>query len=748
MNKIKILLLSQFFLCGIFIIFLFNNNTFMKSFILSPTGKNNENSFGSNIYISSIKINNEPIDLKELIKDSNWIVENELIVYNKNIKDNLDINLDSKIIKTLNITFIKNIGSGIVDLNKGTKVETLDLYENNDWYEFHWKFCNFYYYGFVLISILSVINLFFLYYTCIKNHFCLNFKRILNTVSAFDIGFFLLVIITNSIIISTILLFFKFSIHYYNFILAFFLTGLLYYFKTKDIGKVLFVSIINIVIMVLSTIIISSVFSAGWDGETYHKPAVAMLNDGWNPIYTSIDQYVDSSNNWQLTNNSQLIWSDAYPKASWLFAACIYNLTKNIESGKVTTLLFMIITFLLFYDYLQKKVKKGISLCISILVALNPIALNQVTQYYLDGILALTLCLLLLSLVILFDKKHEYKQKNIYFLIFYLIIWGCNLKFSGLYFTALYCVVGFILLCIQKKSFKASKKDFLFFCGSAIIAICIIGFAPYITNFIRYGNPFYGFLNFNQKSTLADTLASGIPAFSGLSNLKQFILSIFSKTTNDLNNMDALSEIIKPPFTFNMNELLAYNDPDIRLGGFGCLYSGIIALSILLAAYLACRYFLYYKKKLNYFSKVIIIFLFVVLLSSSILPGAYQARYIGQIYLIPVTLFCLFASEKYTTINRVFQYSFISLFLLLSIINIFPYSLILKNKVIESKNTVSALSSLSNAETVQIKLIRDDFSGLLFNLKDYHVNFIILPPDTTISGEFKATYYNWINYIP
>jgi hypothetical protein len=82
-------------------------------------------------------------------------------------------------------------------------------------------------------------------------------------------------------------------------------------------------------------------------------------------------------------------WLDHYPKAPWIFGAVIYNLTGNIETGKVMHFMLMLAVFLSTYSFISSiPLHPWLCLLISGLLAVNPVSLSQSLSYYIDGLVS------------------------------------------------------------------------------------------------------------------------------------------------------------------------------------------------------------------------------------------------------------------------------------------------------------------------------------------------------------------------
>ena len=324
--------------------------------------------------------------------------------------------------------------------------------------------------------------------------------------------------------------------------------------------------------VIIFTILFSmNTYDFTWDGNAYHKQAVGLLNDGWNPIYYISSNYNEVVKSSQLGSSGALFWAEVYPKASWYFAAAIYSLIGNIEAGKCYTLLFAFVTFGISYNFFSKLYEnKYLLIFLAILSAFNPVVCAQFQSYYLDGIVSAILTLLIMLFL---EEINSYSIVNHKMEFISLIIWGCNLKFSVILFVVTYCFI-FILYrsCVRK---KIDWKNIFFLSGTGLCSAFIIGCSPYLTNLKRYGNMFYGFVGMIDDKQMAKEFG-----VESLSHTGRFFASLFGKMSHG--SITSLKDLLKIPFTIHKGELAMYSIVDTRVGGFGVFFSGLFVVSILI----------------------------------------------------------------------------------------------------------------------------------------------------------------------
>ena len=142
----------------------------------------------------------------------------------------------------------------------------------------------------------------------------------------------------------------------------------------------------------------SLTFDRSSDGNTYHKDAIGVLKEGFNPVYEESYNFIkkrDKATN--LTDYS--IWTDHYAKANWQMAANFYSLTNNIESGKAMNFISLYIVFGILFTYLLEIFTLKKALAISLLTVINPITASQMLTYYNDQLVCLYLFLGIFCLI-------------------------------------------------------------------------------------------------------------------------------------------------------------------------------------------------------------------------------------------------------------------------------------------------------------------------------------------------------------
>ena len=548
----------------------------------------------------------------------------------------------------------------------------------------------------------------------------------------------MLLVFMLGIILTTVGLFaIGVSVSYINFLVP---IMLMVYFRHKFLGgKNYFLQdcIVSLALLAFFILFSGSVYDHTWDGAAYHKTAVGLLKEGWNPFYLSAESYNLITHSIEPARNNPILWAEAYPKATWYFASTVYYLTGNIECGKSYTLIFAFITFGTCMDYFTKKTGKKRAYILSLTAALNPIVLDQFQTYYLDGAVACILTMLAIKFLELLEgvEPEELLQKNIS--TFILIVWGCNLKFNIALYIATICAVYCICLSLKNKKIQIRSTLLLVLEGGFSIFVMVA--APYITNLKRHGTLFYGLKGMlngggGQKSF-------GIP---DLNNVERFWVSVFGRTSHG--QYASLQEVLKIPFTFKKEELIYYSIPDARIGAMGVLFSGLFLIAtIIFVAVLVKKI----KNRAYTISFLYTMMLCIInILEYCFVPWTSQLRYIPHLYLIVVlAMYYVVSFDRSAVLGKILYCVYGALILA----NLFPWSTLAVQRVNAGIKTTATLKYMgercqTDDITYQVAFYCDDFTGMVYNLKDYDINFVYTDIADINQEEFHITFSDWLYY--
>ena len=400
--------------------------------------------------------------------------------------------------------------------------------------------------------------------------------------------------------------------------------------KEKNSIKV-FSIVISILVVLLSVNINGKYYDIQWDSNQYHKDAIGALKSGWNPVYDNyIDFYRDSSYRdmdiiGDKVQTSHGLWQTYYAKGAWYVDANFYYVLNDIESAKVFNILSLYICLILSFDFLVSITdRKVLSIILAIIYSLSPVVIVELFNCYNDGALSS----ILLCLIIEFIQFIRLNEKKYLVTFFSLMIVCCNIKFTGLAYAGVICVPLYLLyLYKNKQNLKKVIKPTVIMALSVIVSVVVAGFQPYVTNLIEKGNPLYPLAGKDKVDIISYNQP---PLYNDLGTLQKFNWSIFSKTAN-INQISKKPLELKFPLFVYDEELTALQKNDLRIGGFGPLFSGIFVLSLVIIV-VSFALDLYNKKYdiVMYGIPLMVSFLLLIF----IISDSWWARYTPYVYYI------------------------------------------------------------------------------------------------------------------
>lgn len=493
---------------------------------------------------------------------------------------------------------------------------------------------------------------------------------------------------------------------------------LLAQFYDGDINKTIVYEIIASAILLTGFIYFSGrIFDTTWDGNTYHKMAVGLMRYKWNPLRELPGGDVTQ----RIIGTTEMfdisLYTEAYTKGTEIFGASIYAMTDNIECGKAYTLLSMFCAFGITYHILQSK-KKGtfMSLLFAVVVAMNPIAVQQIDSFYVDGFLHLMLYILILSLIQAADKEPVCSAGISGSLVASSMIILSNTKFTGLLYGGIYCIAYYIYGCIKRIRdkqagwFKRCLKIGLLFACLAGVCIFWAGNSSYLTNIIRHKTIGYPLTGKNGY-----TFESSISPFPEKNHIKNLLIAIYCRMDN-FTYASGQKPILKIPFSiyWNDTEKLYLKSVDCLLSGFGIWFSaaftiGIISIVIKLVKMKKDKKFWFWLMNL-----------LIIAVICGIISESWYAKYSPHVYFIPlIGLYFILDSNrtyiaKYAGVFVSFVFLFNGLLFLWFVPEEIRQSKVLYNNIISMKQYETVLFDYNSIGA---------YPGICFNLLDQNVHY-------------------------
>ncbi len=350
--------------------------------------------------------------------------------------------------------------------------------------------------------------------------------------------------------------------------------------RQKGQGLLLFACCFGLLLL-LSVLL----FDMTCDGTSYHKQAIGAMAEGWNPVYESLDAYLQRAG-FAGKVPGYAIWADHYAKAAWMYAAAIYKVTGNVESGKLLSAQLMLALFGILLHYLRQKhcFTRRQAFWIAGVTVCNPITLPQLFSFYNDGVLAAALFLLITALVTLTDRAYHAPRVWRWIAAVCGILLCSGVKFTGLGYAGVFSVLFYGLLVLRAERGKRMHTAVRMLCGFAAVffsAVLIWGSSSYLRNTIDHGHPFYPLAGEGKADIISNNESAG---FAKSSTAEKLFRATFSRSENIM-RPSGKEPALKLPFTVYPSEFMVSAIIDTRIGGFGPLFSGLLLISLGLLAW-------------------------------------------------------------------------------------------------------------------------------------------------------------------
>ena len=359
-----------------------------------------------------------------------------------------------------------------------------------------------------------------------------------------------------------------------------------------------------------------------YDGMNVRIEPVIALSAGWNPVKDPGGATLP-----ELAKNHPFLEGSAGAAAGYqytlgsILSSNLANWTGNLNAGKAVTPLLVLASFGLAYGALTSlSLSRGWSLTLSLMAALNPVAIYQSSSFYVDGHTACLFTAMIFGALRLLVAPLD-ATGVVALVVSFLGLSAA--KTSGIFYGVIIDVV--FLVFYAATHLKKLKPILIFLLVSMLITW------PAGMLFRKFG----GFPSFSaaylQQATGSGPGygvgggASEVQALLKVDKLQGFVMSYFAPTEIVADRVKA-----KPLFWLTRPELSVFEDltPDARAGGFGPLYGTVLVLSLLATGTL----FFWRGPPLA------TLFPIVPVVISLALTQAWWARWAPQGWLLPICL--------------------------------------------------------------------------------------------------------------
>lgn len=394
-----------------------------------------------------------------------------------------------------------------------------------------------------------------------------------------------------------------------------------------------FAPLVTIALGILAVLASLIVHDTSMDGQHYHFQAFYALAKGWNPIHGNAPPPV--------IGDPITLWAIHYPRAGWLFSANLLSAGFPLAVAKSLNFLALFASAALIGGM---AFRMGFSRLMAILLAavaiLNPVVLSQLFTSMNDGLFGHCMIVFAISVA----GWIHYGDRRLLLVGIAAMMLALNLKFSA--------IPIFVMLCAAAcaGAFIARGQQTAILTGaallsSAFVAIILLGWSPYMQNYLEHGHVFHPIMGeqaVNIMTGEGPALDNTPDVLTDKSGVERFFFSLFSETHSGFYTLPEL----KIPFTISPAELRASGGVDIRLGGFGPFFSGILILAVIGVLALVMR-----PARRNPATVGLLFAATVFIVSVLIMPQNWWARYVPQFWFVPA----LIAAASLTTNKRALQ---------------------------------------------------------------------------------------------
>lgn len=356
---------------------------------------------------------------------------------------------------------------------------------------------------------------------------------------------------------------------------------------------------ISVFALAITGLIAQSIFDTSYDGQNYHMSAILGLMEGWRPLLQ----------NEPTAPELHSIWVDTYPKSAWIIQATWSQLTSLEASKNLNLIAILSATLLTIGTLTQLGFSRAWSTFLGLLAGLNPISMVQWPTFYNDGLVASLFTIMVVSATLASLKGN--RGALIIFLMSAIIVAG--LKFSTLVLGVAFVFFGLLAFFIRQKE----HRPFLgWLTLLSLVVATVVLWEPYATNFLQNQHPFYPLMGENAR----DIMNGNKP--EALLNIPlpiQWLVGL----TNISHGLGDWTQIQKSYMYAGVY--------DQRFGGFGPLMGAIFALTILLVFFMSQKT---HHKGVQTAAAVV----GVILVTFAIHPEGWWARYVPQMWLLPLVV--------------------------------------------------------------------------------------------------------------
>jgi hypothetical protein len=370
--------------------------------------------------------------------------------------------------------------------------------------------------------------------------------------------------------------------------------------------------------LALALFLAAAFFDMSWDGLWYHQTAVYQMSHGWNPLRDPMHGFTPHLQD----------WLRYYAKGPWYMALALFQTTGHIEWAKAAPWMALAaMSLAMFTVSLDFGMRRGKASVIAALVSLNPVVTCQLASYLVDGLLISFLACFVAATV------RWFRRPNLLVLVIAILsaILCINTKLTGLVYLCFFSAAGGLFVLIKRRDLL--WRYAVVQLASILAGTVVFGFNPYVTNTVYRGHPFYPMQGTAAYPSLSQRGQDPIEIYEtprnmiGRNRFVRFAYAIFGRPGSQP-FFEGENASLMRPFDVRWKDFNIFYFHEVRISGFGPLFSGAFLISLLLLGVALVRP--------GIPRKIVVLLAGAIILSLLVSTHTWWARYGPQLWWLPI----------------------------------------------------------------------------------------------------------------
>jgi len=324
----------------------------------------------------------------------------------------------------------------------------------------------------------------------------------------------------------------------------------------------------------VSLFLSAAFFDLSWDGLWYQQTAVYQMAHGWNPLHDPLHAFAPSVQD-SLRH---------YAKGPWYVALALFETAPHIEWAKPAPWMALAAMFLaVAAASLDFGMRRRTAVVIAALVSLNPVVVCQLASYLVDGLLISFLACYVAAVARGFRRP----SLLVHAVALASAVLCVNTKITGLVYLCFFCAAGALYLLIRRR--RLLPRYAALQLASILLGTGVFGFNPYVTNTVHRGHPFYPWVgtaahaSYSQRGRDPNERFETPKNMVGRNRLVRFAYGLFGRPGAQPFFEGADARLMWP-FDVRWKDFQIFYFHEVRISGFGPLFSGAFLIALLLLA--------------------------------------------------------------------------------------------------------------------------------------------------------------------